>query len=52
MKATWTPAHDTQCSTRAGHNTNVYPRRPDRAYIGYIDGGAVILDISTWYARA
>ena len=28
------------------HNTNVYPRRPDRAYIGYIDGGAVILDIS------
>ena len=28
------------------HNTNVYPKRPDRAYIGYIDGGAVILDIS------
>ena len=28
------------------HNTNVYPRRPDRAWIGYIDGGAVILDIS------
>ena len=28
------------------HNTNVYPDRPDRAYIGYIDGGAVILDIS------
>jgi hypothetical protein len=28
------------------HNTNVYPERPDRAYIGYIDGGAVILDIS------
>jgi hypothetical protein len=28
------------------HNTNVYPRRPDRAYVGYIDGGAVILDIS------
>jgi hypothetical protein len=24
----------------------VYPQRPDRAYIGYIDGGAVILDIS------
>ena len=20
------------------HNTNVYPQRPDRAYIGYIDG--------------
>jgi hypothetical protein len=28
------------------HNTNVYPQRPDRAYIGYIDGGTVILDIS------
>lgn len=28
------------------HNTNVYPQRPDRAYIGYIDGGAVVLDIS------
>jgi len=29
------------------HNTNVYPERPDRAYVGYLDGGAVILDIST-----
>lgn len=28
------------------HNTNVYPQRPDRAYIGYIDGGAIILDIA------
>ncbi len=28
------------------HNTNVFPERPDRAYIGYIDGGVVILDIS------
>lgn len=28
------------------HNTNVYPERPDRAYIGYIDGGSIILDIS------
>ncbi len=28
------------------HNTNVYPQRPDRAYIAYIDGGAWILDIS------
>jgi hypothetical protein len=26
------------------HNINVYPGRPDRAYIGYLDGGAVILD--------
>ncbi len=28
------------------HNTNVYPERPDRAYLGYIDGGVWILDIS------
>lgn len=28
------------------HNTNVYPERPDRAYVAYIDGGAFILDIS------
>lgn len=28
------------------HNANVFPERPDRAYIGYIDGGAVVLDIS------
>ncbi len=28
------------------HNTNVYPRRPDRCYLGYIDGGMFILDIS------
>jgi hypothetical protein len=28
------------------HNTNVFPERPDRAYVGYIDGGAVILDIA------
>ncbi len=28
------------------HNTTVYPQRPDRAYVGYIDGGAVILDIA------
>jgi hypothetical protein len=28
------------------HNTNVFPQRTDRAYIGYIDGGAVILDIA------
>ena len=28
------------------HNVNVYPERPDRAYLGYIDGGAIILDIS------
>jgi len=28
------------------HNTNVYPERPDRAYLGYLDGGALVLDIS------
>ncbi len=28
------------------HNTNVYPERPDRAYLGYLDGGAIILDIA------
>jgi hypothetical protein len=27
------------------HNCMVYPERPDRAYLGYIDGGAIILDI-------
>ena len=28
------------------HNANVFPGRPDRVYIGYLDGGVVILDIS------
>ena len=28
------------------HNTNVYPERPDRCYVGYIDAGVVVLDIS------
>jgi hypothetical protein len=28
------------------HNTNVYPQRPDRCYIGHVDGGVVILDIA------
>lgn len=28
------------------HNSNVYPRKSDRAYVGYIDGGAFVLDIS------
>jgi len=28
------------------HNTNVFPARPDRAYVGYLDAGAVVLDIS------
>jgi hypothetical protein len=28
------------------HNIAVYPQRPDRAYVAYLDGGVVILDIS------
>jgi hypothetical protein len=28
------------------HNIEVFPERPDRAYVGYIDGGGMILDIS------
>ena len=28
------------------HNVNVYPQRPDRAFVGYLDGGAIILDVS------
>jgi hypothetical protein len=40
------PRHPQFDSGFRAHNTNVYPRRPDRAYVGYLDGGAVILDIS------
>jgi hypothetical protein len=28
------------------HNTNVYPERPERCYLGYLDGGMMIMDIS------
>ncbi len=28
------------------HNTNVYPEKPDRCYLGYLDGGAMVMDIS------
>jgi hypothetical protein len=28
------------------HSIEIYPQRPDRAYVGYIDGGMLILDIS------
>jgi hypothetical protein len=38
--------HTTFDSGFRAHNTNVYPRRPDRAWVGYLDGGAVILDIA------
>lgn len=32
------------------HHTLSYPERPERAYVGYIDGGIVILDISNKHA--
>jgi hypothetical protein len=32
------------------HNTNVYPERPDRAYVGYIDGGRQ--QITPWLYRS
>jgi hypothetical protein len=28
------------------HNVNVYPQRPDRCYVGYLDAGVIILDVS------
>ncbi|MBO0802424.1 MAG: hypothetical protein J2P25_05045 [Nocardiopsaceae bacterium] len=28
------------------HNINIDPERPDRAYVGYLDGGVIILDIA------
>ena len=28
------------------HNTNVYPQRPDRMYLAYLDAGMFIMDIS------
>ena len=33
-------------SGHRAHNTNVYPERPDRLYLCYLDGGTFILDIS------
>jgi hypothetical protein len=40
------PRHPRFDSGIRAHNTNVYPERPDRAYIGYLDGGAWVLDIA------
>jgi len=40
------PRHPRGDSGYRAHNTNVYPQRPDRAYVGYLDGGAFILDIA------
>jgi hypothetical protein len=39
------PRHPLDKGHRA-HNTNVYPQRPDRLYLAYIDGGMFILDIA------
>ncbi len=40
------PRHPRFDTGYRAHNTNVYPQRPDRAWVGYLDGGAVILDIA------
>ena len=34
------------------HNILCFPERPDRAYIGYIDGGIIILDIADKATRS
>jgi hypothetical protein len=39
------PRHPLDKGYRA-HNTNVYPQRPDRLYLAYIDGGMFIMDIA------
>ena len=38
------PRHPLDKGYRA-HNTNVYPQRPDRLYLCYIDGGMFLMDI-------
>jgi hypothetical protein len=40
------PRHPRFDAGYRAHNTNVYPKRPDRAYLGYLDGGAIVLDIA------
>jgi hypothetical protein len=41
------PARHTQLDRgNRAHNTNVYPQRPDRCYLAYIDAGMFILDIA------
>lgn len=40
------PRHPTFDSGFRAHNTNVYPQRPDRMYLGYLDGGTFVMDIS------
>ena len=45
------PRHPLDKGHRA-HNTNVYPQRPDRLYLAYIDGGMFILDIAEGRTRS
>jgi hypothetical protein len=42
------PRHQTPLLDKGNraHNTNVYPQRPDRLYLAYIDAGMFIMDIS------
>jgi len=40
------PRHPDIDSGFRAHNTNVYPQRPNRMYLGYLDGGTFIMDIS------
>jgi len=40
------PRHPKFDSGYRPHNISWYPERPDRAYVAYLDGGVVILDVS------
>lgn len=40
------PRHPKFDSGWRAHNTNVHLERPERAYVGYLDGGAFVLDIA------
>jgi hypothetical protein len=40
------PARGAMDRGNRAHNTNVYPQRPDRLYLGYIDAGMFVMDIS------
>ena len=40
------PRHPKFDSGYRPHNISWYPDRPDRAYVAYLDGGVVVLDIS------
>jgi hypothetical protein len=40
------PRHPQYNSGYRAHNTNVYPERPDRLYMCYLDGGMFIMDIA------